>query len=231
MTETTTQQQDFHNRDAEAILDSAPWADVPEVATLPEQYWEFEIEDIGGQFTNPQDGREPKLLVALECKVLKPDDFAGRIHRESYFIGTNNDPKAQQPSTWLSGISNAATNLKKLQLLCETGPNWRLLKGKRFGTFTSNRDYEGRTYTQFQGFEHKYYRIGDGTFAPGTATPNLNTRRNRMPAQQGNGSAAPAADPNQLILCTVGCGRSFPAHEIVTHIQSCNGQPTPEQQS
>lgn len=73
-----------------------------------------------------------KKVFAAQLQVVKPKALAGRMHFENFRVGTNDDPEANQPSTWTSYENFAARQLKDFLIACQVEGLAKLTPSKAF---------------------------------------------------------------------------------------------------
>lgn len=203
----------------ESMLDSVPWADVPNSTTIPAQLYDFEIVDVFGSAWNDKDNAEGKAYVGIAMQILSPADFQGRQHTENLTIGTESDPKATRIETWLTGGSIGAVNLKRMITFFGLS-NWRQLKGQRFAAFTTNTKSGDREYTNLQ--HGQYYHIGE--VIPGTPS-TVSRNRGRANATTKTNGVSSAPLPSGPIPCII-CGLELDPADIIEHVKNCKSLAT-----
>lgn len=107
-----------------------PWNEIPDSDNLPAGYWGFTLISIEQGWT--QDGRL-KYNVQLRLREDNPD-FAGRIHFESFTIGTEDDPDPERYDSKVFGVKRLKWMFKAMALAPSEDPDQLLLDcvGKNF---------------------------------------------------------------------------------------------------
>ena len=215
-------QYEYTDRDPELekMLDTqVPWADVPETNVLPEQLFNWFIEDVYGARTNPGEEGIEKAKINLILVAEAPEDYKGRYLTAGFIVGTDRDPLAQDIQTWINPglMSGFAADLQKLQKKLQCS-NWRELKGKRFSAFIRNnpdRTNPGRIYSNLQ--TSMFYTVGE--VLPGTLSTAGGGRRRVISPQRSNG---PSQTQSMTASCPQ-CQKEFPTADIVEHVKQCQG--------
>lgn len=87
------------------MLQNVDWNDVPDSDVVPTNLYALTVVDPKWEYT--QDG---KLVLNTQLRVDAPDMYKGTNVFNRFFIGTDDDPGADQPETWKK---RAAQDLKK----------------------------------------------------------------------------------------------------------------------
>lgn len=202
----------------ESTLDNIPWTDVPSNTTLPEQLYDWTIQDVfGSRWPDTDDGVEGKAYVGVVLAANAPQDFLGRQHTENFTVGTDNDPRAERIETWLNGQAFGATNLKKLIDFLQVA-NWRELKSKSFSSFIRNNPSKDKSREYSNLVTSQLYQVGE--VLPGTPLPATNRRR-LAPSKPSASANGPSTQPAE-VPCPM-CSALIASADIINHVKSCNG--------
>lgn len=87
------------------MLQQIDWNDTPDSDVVPTNLYYLTVADLKWEYTN--DG---KLNLATQMKVEAPEMWKGATIFPRFFIGTDDDPGADQPETWKK---RGAQDLKK----------------------------------------------------------------------------------------------------------------------
>lgn len=142
----------------------APWDDIPDATVLPGGTYQFAIESVEETISSTG-----KLMYNGTFNVVEPKAFAGLNHWESYVIGSDTDPNAEDPDTWKASIG--ARNLKRMlnkaqvplsddmEAVCVEAAGHQFVSLVTQETDDGSRDprYKGRVRSRIQG----YYGLGD----------------------------------------------------------------------
>ena len=210
VSEPTNQPSDY-SAEALAAFNSAPWTTIPLDNTIPEQYYEWQVTDSYPSESRNDDPARRRIRWILQLEVLAPADYAGVPLQVMYFIGTEDDPKGTQTSTWMNPRGHAS-RLRRLTHHCGVPDQPLLLKGKKFGAFTNNSESDGIKYINL---DSNFYHIGQ--VAPGTTATRSQRFRPNSAANNGASMATSAT-----VECD-SCRQQVPRADIMSHIASCSG--------
>jgi hypothetical protein len=202
-----------YSADAAKAFSSAPWSVVSEDGTLPEQFYNFKITESYPGDDGNEDPALAKIKWVIVVEVTAPQESAGRIKTENFFVGTDNDPKASNPSTWANSF--AATNLRKLCTFLGCAENPQALVGKEFGAFTNTTTSRDRRYSNISW--HKLFHVNE--VSPGTPTEKRAgaARFKRSTAQV---AAAGVSSPADELPCPK-CRQSIRRDAMIDHVRGC----------
>lgn len=146
------------------------WDKIPDTDDLPKGKYDFEVKKF--EVKGDDDDETQKLRYQLDAVVISEGPFKNSHHFQTYWIGTDDDPKAEADDLW---NGRAVRDMKKLFVACG-GPfgsdidvNVASCVGCKFtGEITTYTKPEtGKTYTNLR----NVVKIGGAAGKPAPANP------------------------------------------------------------
>lgn len=89
-----------------------PFGNIPDSSLLPDGIFRLKLAKVEAVMTASRDGKASKLMYKTMSQVIEPKSHAGLMYFEQFVIGTEDDPEAEELSTWQTSFG--ARNWKKL---------------------------------------------------------------------------------------------------------------------
>lgn len=81
-----------------------PLGSIPDTTTLPDGIYRLQCDKLEGKLTKAQEGKTQKFMLVATLKVVEPESHKGLPYFENFVIGTDDDPEADELSTWQTSI-------------------------------------------------------------------------------------------------------------------------------
>ena len=212
-----------------------PWSDIPDSGLLSPGMYQMRVVTLEDTVSSTN-----KRMFVLSASVDEPAEHSGMMIFENFVVGTEDDPKAQQSSTWKDQKNVGAKRFKQFkgaaQLPEESDPV-KFCHGAQGAVFLAQAsifvekggDYEGTQRNRFN-----FFKVGSRptgldrgvggakpkpVAAPAAPAPAPPTGAPSAPPPP-QAPAAPSAPAAGMLPCG-NCKKEFPIAEFAAHVQAC----------
>jgi hypothetical protein len=185
-----------------------PLGNIPDSNIVPDGTYHLKVVELKSDTTKVKEDddnpRPARLFYRLAAQIVAPAAYKGQFYREDFYIGTDEDPDAEQLDTWSSSFG--ARNFKKF--LKATGVAFgdeedddslaAAVKGQEYlATIVQKIEPEKRKDGSENPYKGQARNNVTGYWIVGEKEPALNEDKAATPKAKANGAARP--QPRQSV--------------------------------
>lgn len=206
-----------------------PFGNIPDTNIFPDGIFRLKVEKLEEKATKEREGKAAKLMYVLTSKVVEPASHKGLLYFENFVIGTEDDPDAEELSTWQTSIGGRS--LKRLtkalgvpfgdeedaEAFCNTvkGAEYLATIVQKVDDGSKDPRYKGQVRNNTTAF----WKLGEKDAgltedAGGNGTAKTLKKQGAKAAPAGEAKPAPSDD----VTCTA-CRKRVPRKELKAHVE------------